>query len=385
MIKRDITEKMLALSCKFPVVAITGPRQSGKTTLARSLFPKKTYVTLENPDTLESAVNDPRFFLEKFSTGAVLDEIQRAPKLFSYIQEIVDERKKNGLFIITGSQQFELMSQITQSLAGRVALLTLLPLNYSEIKSQQKKETSIEHQMYLGGYPRIYDQSIAPEDWFLNYIRTYIERDVRLIKNIDDLTSFQRFLKMCAARTGQLLNLTALGNDCGISHNTAKAWLSILEASYITYTLAPHHQNFGKRLMKAPKLYFWDTGLVCHLLNIQSEENLAFHAKRGEIFETWVLSELIKNYLNAGKRPSLFFWQDKRHEIDVVIEKGDELIPLEIKSAKTINQDHFKSLAYWCQIAKYDPKKAMLVFAGDEDQKRSQGHVYSWRNLAKIG
>lgn len=384
MVNRDIIAKTLALSRKFPVLAITGPRQSGKTTLARSLFPQKPYVSLENPDTLESAISDPRFFLEKFSNGAVLDEIQRAPKLFSYIQGFVDERKKNGMFIITGSQQFELMSQITQSLAGRVALLTLLPFSYAEINRIQKKQKSIEHHMYHGGYPRIYDQSIDPEDWFMNYVRTYIERDVRLIKNVDDLTSFQRFLKMCAARTGQLLNLSALGNDCGISHNTAKSWLSILEASYITYTLAPHHKNFGKRLMKSPKLYFWDTGLVSHLLNIESAEALAIHAKRGEIFETWVLSELMKSYFNVGKRPPLFFWQDKRHEVDVVIEKNTELVPLEIKSAKTITQDHFKSLAYWCQIAKYDAKKAFLIYAGDEDQKRSQGRVYSWRHLTNI-
>lgn len=384
MFKRSLSKKIAAVSRQFPVVAITGPRQSGKTTLVQTLFEKKPYANLEQPDLREYALKDPKGFLAEYPEGAILDEVQRVPQLFSYIQVLVDQKQKPAMYVLTGSQQFGMMEKISQSLAGRVAILHLLPLSLEELKGSPQEPKSIEEVLFKGLYPKIYHPHIDPGDWFSNYLQTYVERDVRLLKNIEDLSSFQQFLKMCAARTGQLLNLSSLGNDCGITHNTAKSWLSILEASFLVFLLRPHHKNFNKRLIKAPKIYFWDTGLACHLLGIDQFSNLSVHAKRGEIFETWVVAEFMKQFYNSGKRAPLYFWQDKRHEVDLLFEKGGGLIPIEIKAGKTVNTDYFSNLAYWCGLAKKETREAFLIYAGMERQKREAGKVFGWKSLPKL-
>lgn len=384
MIPRRISHKLLELSNQYPVAAITGPRQSGKTTLVKHTFSDRKYLSLEDPDTREFANTDPRGFLSNCSEGAILDEVQRSPELFSYIQTIVDEKDKEGLFILTGSFNFGLMESITQSLAGRTGLLTLLPFSYLELGSAEMAPSTLERLLYKGYYPRIYDKDLPPSEWYANYITTYLERDVRALKKIPDLDMFQKFIKMCAGRCGQLLNLSSLGNDCGITHNTAKAWLSVLRASYIISLLQPHHKNFNKRLVKTPKLFFNDTGLLCYLLGITNEDDLKTHALRGPIFESWVISELLKGRFNRGLRENLYFWRDNTgNEIDCIIEQGSRLIPLEIKSGQTISKDFFKGLKYWSKLSGTSQSDAYLVYGGDLSQKRSEGIIEGWKSFAE--
>lgn len=384
MITRTISKKLLELSTQYAVVAINGPRQSGKTTLVRHVFPDMKYMSLEDPDTREFAITDPRGFLSTCSEGAILDEVQRSPDLFSYIQTIVDEKKEEGLFILTGSFNFGLMEGITQSLAGRTGLLTLLPLSYHELETASMAPSTLEALLYKGYYPRIYDKNLLPSEWYANYLTTYLERDVRVLKKIPDLDQFQKFIKMCAGRCSQLLNLSSLGNDCGISHNTAKAWLSVLKASYVISTLQPHHKNFNKRLVKSPKLYFNDTGLLCYLLGISKVEDLKTHSLRGSIFESWVISELLKGRYNRGLKENLYFWRDNTgNEVDCIIEQGNSLIPLEIKSGETISRDFFKGLRYWSKISGASPSEAYLIYGGDLSQKRSDGVVEGWKSFTE--
>ncbi len=384
MITRTISKKLLELSTQYPVVAINGPRQSGKTTLVRHVFPDMKYMSLEDPDTREFAITDPRGFLSICSEGAILDEVQRSPDLFSYIQTIVDEKKEEGLFILTGSFNFGLMEGITQSLAGRTGLLTLLPFSYHELETASMAPSTLETLLYKGYYPRIYDKNLPPSEWYANYLTTYLERDVRALKKIPDLDQFQKFIKMCAGRCGQLLNLSSLGNDCGITHNTAKAWLSVLRASYVIFTLQPHHKNFNKRLVKSPKLYFNDTGLLCYLLGISKAEDLKTHSLRGSIFESWVISELLKGRYNRGLKENLYFWRDNTgNEVDCIIEQGNSLIPLEIKSGETISKDFFKGLSYWSKISGASQSEAYLIYGGDLSQKRSDGVVEGWKSFAE--
>lgn len=384
MIRRQLEQKVKSMAKKFSVVAVTGPRQSGKTTLVKKVFSQKPYVSLENPDEYEFALSDPKRFLSQFSEGAILDEIQRAPQLFSYIQGVVDSSKKKGLFILTGSQNFLLMESITQSLAGRVALLTLLPFSFSELKKTKYNPRNIEESVFNGFYPRLYDDGLTPQEWFPNYIQTYIERDVRQVKDIQDLPTFQRFIKLCAARTGQILNIQKLATDCGVSPNTAKSWINILETSYIIYRLQPHYKNFNKRLIKSPKLYFWDTGLVSYLLGIEKSQDLITHSYRGALFETWVVSEIHKQFYHEGKRPSLYFWADKCHEIDLVFEKSENLIPLEIKSSNTIKDHLFKSLDYWSRITGFDHANSYLIYSGEKSFDHTKAQIKSWNDLPKI-
>ncbi len=385
MIPRMLSKKLILLARKFPVIALTGPRQSGKTMLAKSLFANKPYISFEDLDTRESAASDPRGFLGRFPKGAIFDEAQRVPQLFSYIQTIVDEKQTPGMFILTGSQQFLLLENLSQTLAGRVSLQTLLPFSLEEMETTPFALKSIEEALFKGMYPRIYDKRIDPRDWYPGYIRTYLERDVRFVRNVNDLNTFQKFLKLCAARTGQLLNLSSLANDCGVTHNTAKGWISILEAGYIIYLLQPHHSNFNKRLVKAPKLYFYDTGLVCSLLGIENRKQLETHPLRGFLFETWVMAELVKARTNMGFLPNLFFWRDKTgHEIDCVIERGNTLIPVEIKSGKTVTSDFFKNLEYWQRISSAKKRKAFLVYGGETAQKRKSVTVLGWKDLKII-
>lgn len=385
MITRIMQEKLIDLACKYPVVSVIGPRQSGKTTLVRATFPEKRYVSLEDLDTREFAQSDPRGFLTTHSDNVIFDEVQRAPELFSYIQTIVDRGPQSGQFVLTGSNNFLLQENLSQTLAGRVAILKLLPLSIEEIVNAGYQINNYEEYIFKGLYPRIYDHLLNPEIWYANYIQTYIERDVRLIKNISDLGAFQRFIKLCAGRIGQLLNLSSLGNDCGISHNTAKSWLSILESSFIVFLLQPHHENFSKRLVKQPKIYFYDPGLAASLLGIESEGQLNTHYLKGGLFETFIIAELTKYRFNRSLEPRLYFWRDnKGSEVDCIIEFQNSLIPVEIKAGKTINLDYFKMLSYWNSLAAGKAGSSFLIYGGNESQRRSQAYVIGWYEATKV-
>ena len=384
MINRAAYSTALRLAQGFPVLAITGPRQSGKTTLARTLFAGKPYVSLEDPEEREFADSDPRGFLARFPQGAILDEVQRCPGLFSYLQGVVDERGRMGEFILTGSQQFGLMSNIAQSLAGRVGLLQLLPFSLAELKEGVLLPATLDTVLLQGGYPPLYDRPVAPADWFPNYVSTYLERDVRQLLAVRDLSLFQRFLKMCAARSGQLLNLSALAADCGISHVTAREWMTVLEASYIVYLLRPYHRNFGKRRVKMPKLYFLDTGLMAYLLGIRDAESLATHASRGMLFETLVVSEWVKRQFNAGQVAELYFWRDSAgHEVDLLVLNGSLLQPVEIKSGSTFSSDWTAALRKLSAIFGDAALPPGIVYGGEGQYEREGCRVVGWQALAE--
>lgn len=376
MIPRTAQDVLLDLAQSYPILVITGPRQSGKTTLVRNLFAHKPYVSLEDPDQREFADQDPRGFLGLYPDGAVLDEVQRCPDLFSYLQTRVDADRRTGLFVLTGSQQFGLLSNITQTLSGRAALVQLLTFTLAELNAASLGFYSVEQLLFTGFYPSIHDRKLKPGVWYSNYVQTYLERDVRQMINVQDLNAFQRFLRMCAARTGQLVNLSSLANDCGITHNTAKAWLSVLEASYIVLLLPPHHRNFNKRLIKTPKLYFLDPGLAAWLLGIQGPDQLILHPMRGALFESWVVSELFKAKYNNVSDLNFFFWRDRTgNEVDVLIERGRILLPLEIKAGQTVSRDFTKGIDMWRGFAGGD--KGWVVYAGDARQKR-------WRDIPEL-
>lgn len=375
-------ETLRRLSAAFPVLAITGPRQSGKTTLARTLFADKPYVSLENPAELAFAQEDPRGFLARFANGAIFDEAQRWPALFSWLQGMVDEDRRPGRFVLTGSQQFGLMAGITQSLAGRVAVTHLLPFSLAELTDTKDFALPLDQLMLTGGYPALHAQAITPQDWFPSYVATYAERDVRQVMNIHDLGVFQRFLRLCAARTGQLLNLAALAGDAGISQGSARNWLAVLESSYLVHRLPPYHRNFGKRLVKAPKLYFLDVGLACWLLGISSAEMLALHPLRGALFETWVVGEFIKTRYNAGQPADLFFWRDSNGlESDLLFETEGRLQPVEIKSGQTITTDYIRAGQKAGRIAGEEALMPWLIHGGSDHYERSGVKVMSWRNI----
>jgi len=385
MIQRTAYDTLMRLAQGFPVLAITGPRQSGKTTLARSAFPDKAYVSLEDPDTRMLAENDPRGFLSHYSDGCIIDEAQRSPQLFSYLQGFVDEHPVPGRYVLTGSQQFGLLSGITQTLAGRVGLVQLLPFAMQELASVDMLPTDADAVMQTGLYPPLYDRKLAPADWFPAYITTYIERDVRQLVNVRDLSAFQRFLKMCAARTGQLLNLSSLATDCGITHNTASSWISILEASYIIFLLRPHFANFNKRLVKAPKLYFIDTGLAAWLLGIRDKEQITFHALRGALFENLVITEFLKGRFNRGRQPDMYFWRDSKGlEVDLLLEEGLDMIPVEIKSGQTIVPDYLAGLKKWCDLSGAPERSAMLVYGGATESRARNISIVPWGHLSAV-
>ncbi len=386
MIARKIAQKIEKLRTQFPVIGLFGPRQSGKSTLSKMLFPSYTYVSLEDTDTRLFAETDARGFLAAYTTGAgvIFDEIQRVPDLLSYIQGIVDAEQKQGFFVLTGSQNFLLHSAITQTLAGRVAICSLLPFSLEELSGAAISDGTVglEETLFRGMYPRLFLHDRNPVDWYASYIATYVERDVRLIQNIQDLSLFQNFLALCAGRIGELLNVSSLANDCGISVNTANAWLSLLEASFIVFLAQPHFKNFSKRLIKAPKLYFYDTGLACSLLRITAPAQLATHYLRGGLFESFVVSEIHKYFFNRGVRPPLYFWRDKQgHEIDIVVEYADRLLPIEIKSGRTVDSAYFDELRYWNKLAETDGSENIVIYGGDENQSRTAGRVMSWRSL----
>ncbi|MBN2245149.1 MAG: ATP-binding protein [Candidatus Aminicenantes bacterium] len=396
MIKRTLEKKLRDAAKQFPVVTVTGPRQSGKTTLVKAVFNHYDYVSLELPDQRSFASEDPQGFLNQFEDPVILDEIQRTPDLFSYIQVIVDNHpKKTGQFILTGSQNFLFLQSISQSLAGRCAVLHLLPFSLAELMGRPPISLDIFGKyaarkpvpprrglletLFTGFYPRIHDMGLSPQEWLANYYMTYLERDVRTILNVGDIESFSRFIRLCAGRSGQLLNLSGLASDCGITHTTVRRWISVLEASFVITLLRPHFKNYGKRLVKTPKLYFLDSGLLCYLLQIRSPRELNHRAERGAIFESFVISELIKNFMHRGEQPVLYFWRDSAgHELDSIIELGDRRIPLESKSGQTVVPDFFKILTFWRNLSGDPHSPAALVYGGDKSFMRSGIAVYPW-------
>lgn len=383
LIKRTLSDYAKYIFAKYPVVTITGPRQSGKTTLARQTFADKPYANLENPIVRQFAIEDPIGFLNQYPEGAVLDEIQRAPELLSYLQVIVDEQRTNSLFILTGSRQFELREKISQSLAGRTALLKLLPFTIQELEAY--KVESLDELIFKGFYPRIYDQDIPPGQAYGDYFETYIERDLRQLLNIKDINLFQRFVTLCAGRIGQLLNLSSLANDTGISHSTAREWITVLQASYIVYLLPPFYRNIGKRLVKSPKLYFYDVGLACWLVGIENITHVRNHPLRGNLFENLAVLEALKYRYNLGRRDNLNFFRDSSgNEIDLIYNISHNLLPIEIKSGQTITSDYFKGLKSFKKIFPDLPHGGLLIYAGDISQPRTDVRILNIKQLAKF-
>lgn len=384
MYTRALAFELEALSGDYPIVSVMGPRQSGKTTLVRQTFPDKPYVNLEAPDERLLAATDPRSFLDRYPDGAILDEIQRVPTLLSYIQTIVDERKKNGLYVITGSHQFELHEAISQSLAGRVGLLTLLPMTISEL-AQGDIELNLDQQLCHGFFPRIYSDHLNPTKAYRNYVQTYLEKDVRTLSDIKNILQFQTFLKLCAGRIGQIFDYASVSNDLGVSAHTVKHWLSILEASYIVVRLKPYFENFGKRLIKSPKLYFTDVGLACYLLDIENETHIARDPLRGSLIENLVILELMKYRYNRGLEPNLYFYRDsQKNEIDVIIKQGHELIPIEIKAAKTFNSDFLKGLKFLKKLVSTRVHKGYVIYTGEQQQGIEDFQLLNYKNATDV-
>ncbi len=392
MIKRHLTDHIISSAKKYPVVTIIGPRQSGKSTLARAAFPRHAYVSLEEPDRREFALKDPRGFFKRFSGPLIIDEVQRAPELLSYIQGLVDEPGSDKNFILTGSHQLLLMEKITQSLAGRTVIAKLLPFSLKELQAKPfgaLKDKDIEFYMFTGGYPRIYDRGLDAREWLQNYYATYVERDVRSIVNVSQLDLFDRFVRLLAARAGSILNLSSLAGDCGISQPTARAWLSVLEACFICFTLKPHFKNFNKRMIKTPKIYFYDTGLLCYLLKARRAEELLEHSMRGAIFENWVISERIKSSFNRGEEHPFYYWRDtKGHEVDLVADSGETLYPVEIKSSRTFNADFIKNLKYLNELQSASgpcpcprPSGGECIYAGNDSFEFNGYIIKPWSEI----
>jgi len=384
MIDRNIAALLVKLANQYPVLTLIGPRQSGKTTLVKALFPGKPYVTLEDPDLRSFASDDPRGFLTQYSGGAIFDEIQRAPELSSYLQGLVDADPTPGQFILTGSQQFELMNQVTQSLAGRTAILRLLPLTLAEAQRFRKspKHPDLAATLLKGFYPRIHDKNLDPSQALADYFATYVERDLRQLAAVHDLQRFERFVRLCAGRSGQLLNLVSLGNDAGVSQPTARAWIDLLQTSFIVYLLPPWHTNTGKRLVKSPKLYFYDVGLACWLLGLRTANQVARDPLWGSLFENFIIMEAMKDRLNAGETAEMYFYRDSEgNEVDLLLPTGGKLQAIEIKAGATVNPDYFKGLKTFAAHHPQALSGGSVLFGGIDGQSRSDWPVYSWRQL----
>ncbi|MCF0180818.1 MAG: ATP-binding protein [Muribaculaceae bacterium] len=382
MIYRDISEKVRSLAMKFPVVTLTGVRQSGKSTLLKNMFPDYRYVSLEDPDFRKFASDDARGFLDSMGKHVIIDEVQRVPDLFSYIQGRVDAINQEGMYILSGSSNFLLMESISQSLAGRAAVLKMTPFSAHELLAS-KQELSIDNYMFTGSFPRIYDKDIPATDYYPSYIQTYVERDVRMLKNITSTTMFMRFLRLCAGRIGQLLNVSSLANECGISIATAQSWLSVLESSYMIYLLKPYYRNFNKRLVKSAKLYFCDTGLASALLGMDSANQMPMHYMRGEIFENMVINECVKTMYNNGKEPNIYFWRDSNNnEVDLLIEKGMSLLAIEIKSGATINSSWKDGLMKFGATAGLQATDMKVIYGGDTSLLHNDILFQSWKEMS---
>ena len=390
-IPRKLESKLRELAGYYPVVVVTGPRQSGKTTLCRATFPERPYVSLEALDEREYARSDPRGFLAEYREGAIFDEIQNAPELLSYLQGEVDARPDPGRFVLTGSQHFGLSHSISQSLAGRCGMLVLLPPSLEELRAFPAAPDDLYSVLWQGAYPRIHDRGIPAHRWLADYTTTYIERDVRQVVNVGDLRAFAGFLKLCAGRTAQEINLSALGGDAGVTHATARSWLSVLETSYIIHRLPAWHANIRKQVVKAPKLHFFDSGLACYLLGIREPEQLRHHPLRGALFESWVVAEIYKVCVHSGVQPDMYHYRESRGpEVDLLIRQGRQLAAVEMKSAATVAEDFFGRLRRFSERFETGKKgfeiERHVVYGGDASQQRSHGQLLSWRNVgARLG
>lgn len=388
MIPRQAFAQLQALAGWYPVVAVTGPRQSGKTTLVQACFPGKPYVSLEDPDVREGALTDPRRFLAQYPAGAIVDEVQRAPELMDYLQAVVDRDRAMGAWVLTGSQQLGLRSQISQTLAGRVGLLELLPFTLGELQNADAPQArdSLEQRLWQGLYPVPIDRGVPANIWLADYFSTYVERDVRQMLNVRDLQTFRTFVRMCAVRTSQVLNLSALAADCGINSHTAKGWLSLLQASYIVFLLPPHHVNFGKQMTKSPKLYFYDTGLAAWLAGVRSADELALSPLRGPLFETWAVAEAVKINSHLRLDARLYFWRDKiGSEVDLLIDHAGQVQTVEFKAGQTVAGDWFKALRKYDgvrgdQTSAPSPfPRPVLVYGGSQKQVRDAADICPWQ------
>lgn len=385
--KRELEDALLRFS-KFPVVGVFGPRQSGKTTLVKTFFDKHKYLNFEDPNIRSFAADNPRGFLLEYENehGIILDEFQYVPQILSYIQLEVDEKDRPGYFVLTGSQNFLMNQAITQSLAGRIGILTLLPFSIKELQNNQLIKENVNELIFKGGYPRIYSKDISPLDLYPSYIHSYVERDIRLLVNVENLETFQRFMQLCAARIGQLLNMSDLAVSCGIDQRTVKKWLSILEASYIIFLLNPYHVNFNKRLTKSSKLFFYDTGLACSLLKIRSSEELALSSFKGHLFEGFIVADIFKQYFNMGAAAPIYFWRDLngRIEVDCLIDLGIKLVPVEIKSGESALDRYFDSLNLWNTLADSKNSDGYVVYGGQHSHQAALGNLVSWLDSGSL-
>lgn len=382
MIARTIAHKVLELAGKFPVVSITGPRQSGKTTLAKALFPDYYYSNLENLEERALAEDDPKAYLSRHERGIIIDEAQNVPDLFSYLQVYSDERKRPGEFILSGSSNFLLLERISQTLAGRVAIFHLLPFSLVELQNGGFQSDHFSEHIFKGFYPRLYDYQIAPGDFYPNYIQSYVERDVRQIVNVGDLRTFRLFLQICAGRAGQIFNQSAIGNEIGVDGKTVKRWFSILETSFIAFALPPYYRNYNKRLLKTPKLYFYDTGLACSLLGIRSPEELNLHFQKGALFENFVIVEVMKQFYHQGRQPHLYYWRDQTgNELDLLVDIGIEHHALEIKSGETLHASFWKGLEFYQKVSGLTSDNTYLIYGGEQNYDRTNFKIRSWQNI----
>lgn len=384
MIARDLAPVLQQAARQYPVVTLTGPRQSGKTTLCQALFPHLPYLSLEDPDTRRFAAEDPRGFLAQYRAGAVLDEFQRVPELPSYLQGVVDLDARPGRFILTGSQQFELMAQVSQSLAGRTAVLRLLPFSMRELaRPQQRWVPDMTQTLLTGFYPRIHDRGLNPSQALGDYFATYVERDVRQLTAVHDLQRFERFVRLCAGRVGQILNLTSLGNDAGVAQSTARAWMDLLQSSYIIHLLPPWFTDTGKRLVKSPKLYFFDTGLACWLLGLREASQVGRDPALGHLFENLVIIEALKERFNRAESAPLYFYRDSTgNEVDLLIPNGEQMHAVEIKAGATVNPDYFRGIDQFTKAFPQAAVSGQVIYGGEQGQQRSRWPVVSWRALA---
>jgi uncharacterized protein len=385
--KRDLAKTLIKFS-KFPVIGVFGPRHSGKTTLVKNVFENHTYLNFEDPILRAYALENPRGFLKEYENkkGLILDEFQYVPEILSYIQIESDPKDRPGYFILTGSQNFLMNQAITQSLAGRIGILNLLPLSINELQKNGLPTDNSNELVFSGGYPRLYAKDILPTELYPSYINSYVERDIRLLVNVENLATFQKFMQLCAGRIGQLLNISDLATSCGITQKTVQSWLSILQASYIVFLLQPYHANFNKRVTKTPKLFFYDTGLACSLLNIRSSQELALSSFKGHLFECCIVADIFKQYYSIGTTAPIYFWRDMngRIEIDCLLNLGSSLVPIEIKSGEGISTNYFDSLSKWNEIAKTDPTKGYVIYAGEHIQRRTKGNLIGWQQSGNL-